>query len=122
MNTVQAKQLIKSWFESGDFPTEDQFDDFITSLSGAHRTTFLGSELVDGILTVTYGTTNIEVDGVEVATDIEITEPLGAKVYKDGAYSEDYPVIRVDDKSCMVNIGDALQADVTYTLYIQYYK
>ena len=35
MDTISAKVLLKSWFETGDAPTESQFNDVITSLTGA---------------------------------------------------------------------------------------
>ena len=64
MDTISAKVLLKSWFETGDAPTESQFNDMITSLTGAITNDIKESDVVAGILTINYGSVNIEISGV----------------------------------------------------------
>lgn len=36
-DTIQTKTTLKSWFETGDVPTESQFSDFITTMMSEYR-------------------------------------------------------------------------------------
>lgn len=121
MDTISAKVLLKSWFETGDAPTESQFNDIITSLTGAVTDDIDESDVVDGILTIDYGTVSVEVSGAEVAVDIEITNPLFCIIspQTDGNETIIAPVTRITSKQCTVNIGSDIKAGA-YKYYLIY--
>ena len=121
MNAIEAKVLLKSWFKTGDSPTEDQFDDLITSMVGTISDTITQANVVAGILTITYGTVNVNVDGVEVATDIEVNNPLLCILSPQTAGNEAYmaPATKVSKDSCTVNFGSEVK-DGTYKYYLIY--
>lgn len=121
MNAIESKILLKSWFKTGDSPTEDQFDDLISSLVGAISDTITQADVVDGKLTITYGTVGINVDGAEVATDIEINNPLLCILSPQTAGNEAImaPATRIDKDSCTVNFGSEIK-DGTYKYYLLY--
>lgn len=121
MNAIESKVLLKSWFKTGDSPTEDQFDDLITSMVGAISGTITQEDIIDGVLTITYGTVNVNVNGVEVATDIEINNPLICILSPQTDHLETIiaPVVRVDKYSCTVNIGSDVPSD-SYKYFLIY--
>jgi len=107
-NQIEPKILLKNWFQSGDAPTEDQFDDLITSLTGNISEEFEDTDIVDGILTIDYGSTAIEVDGAEVTVDVTISYPLFCVIINGGGETMIFPVKKITTKQCTVNIGSKL--------------
>ena len=122
--TISPKQLLKSYFETGDTPTETEFSETITGLTGCLKGSFAATDIVDGILTIDYGSVGIDVDGAEVDTDIEITRPLYLYVYPAGDAKEmhlPYAARVVTAKQCTVNIGSSLPTG-NYLFYLTYFE
>jgi len=76
-DTLQTKTTLKSWFETGDTPTESQFSDLITTLQsrwiGAPTTIAYGAtiapDMTDGDFRKVALTGNIELDPPTNATE-----------------------------------------------------
>lgn len=88
MNTVRTKTVLKSYFETGDKPTESQFSDFITSCVTSTPTA-TGADNAENVNIVAGGSGSGNAGSVVItagnstsATDgsIQMNHPSGATI------------------------------------------
>ena len=108
-DTLQTKTTLKSWFETGDTPTESQFSDLITTLQ---------SRWIGAPTTIAYGATIQPdmVDGdfrkVALTGDMELDQPTNAT---EGMKLELWVTCDATPRTLTIDASILIPTDSTFT-------
>ena len=120
MADAKTYQELKSYFETGDQPTQQQFEDTLNSVLKIINGTFTETDISDdGEITITYPSSSIN----GVATTTAIAKPLFAVIYGSSIASDVSGVYMckfVDTASCKIALGTPSLPAGTYHFLMFY--